>query len=269
MGEPSSALGITGWLAILVIGGIIIAPTGKGVRDTFFYKYRPANHPVLSPAVIGFFWVSALILLGVSWIYLLTTTSNNGKWCDHLFPNQAHPWDGMLSLYLVTAVFIKMWNPFVYWLDDQYVYWRGVDVSKAASVEMSAQGSAGSRVAARKSASASLGDDTPETFMAKQELYYVNGNLVRWGMALYSLALVALLVTIIAFYSNVYSGQKNDQRFKIIYWTVFVSFLVSIFGFIMTCISVFWYSDRESRAKFFDTPNAPALVRRNIENTQG
>jgi Zn-dependent protease with chaperone function len=264
--QPSSAIHLTGWLSLLVIAVICIAPTGKGVKDTLYYKYRPANQPYVSPTLTWFFWTAALVLLAVSWYYLLTITSNTHDWVDRLFPNQDHPWDGMLALYLVTVVFIKMWNPFVYWLDDQYIYWQGH--STAAGVEREfASGSevrsrAANRYAVVNAKENPVGADDVPSFMEKQELYFANNRVVQWGMCLYALAIVALTVTIVAFYSRLYSEQKNDQWFKVIYWTVFVSFLVAVFGALYAFFTAFWFRNKAER----QADIAAIITQRNREN---
>jgi formate hydrogenlyase subunit 3/multisubunit Na+/H+ antiporter MnhD subunit len=264
--EPSSAIHLTGWLTVIAVALICVFPTGNGVRNTFYYKYRPASQPYINPGWSWFFWTSALVLLGVSFVYLLTLTSNTGNWANRLFPNASHPWDVMVSLYLVTAILIKMWNPFVYWLDDQWIYWNGRTTLSGVYNELASRGAnVPSRGAARAKAAGGqhpVGSDTTDSLWEKHDMYFVTNWLVQGGMIIYSGAVVALLATITGFYSRLYAEQKNDQTFKIIYWTMFVAFFVSVFGLVYVFFVCFYYKYEKEREK-----DLKAIVdQRNLEN---
>lgn len=261
MGNPTSALGVTGWLAVLVIIGISVWPTGKGIRDTLYYKYRPANMPLIAPTVTSLFWISVLVLFDVSWVYLFTITSNNGDWVNHLFKNSPNSWDTMMALYLVTVILIKAWNPWIYFVDKIAFYVNGeFSFDVAAKTLFNSQSAS-----AYKAEKANIGSESIETFWRKNEMYYDKNRIVKAGMWVYGLALVALTATITAYYSTKYEAQKNDHYFKIIYWTVFVGLFAAVLGMLFVIGTTLSHYREETDKKDMEK----VLARRNEENLSG
>lgn len=262
MGNPTSALGVTGWLALLVVIAISVWPTGKSVRDTLYYKYRPANMPIISPVITSIFWVAVLVLVDVSWVYLFTITSNTGSWVNHLFPNSKNPWDTMMSLYLVTVIFIKMWNPYVYFLDKLSFYAYGeFSFNTAATNVLGPSPNVPYNAAKRATGS----DASIDVFWEKNRKYHTENYIVKVGMWVYALALIALTATITGFYSRQYTAQKNDHYYKVIYWTVFVALFAAVTGFIFVAAStVRAYRETDNKADM-----EKILARRLEENASG
>jgi hypothetical protein len=240
--EPKSALHFDGWVALLIVIGFCVMPIGKSVKDTLYYKYRPANQWHLNPGWIWFFWTAALVLVGVSWYYLFTITSTTGNWPDRLFVHQDHPWDGMMSLYLVAVFLIKMWSSWVYWLDNTWAHWAGRP--NAPGKPESAYQAVSSGASEKRTP---VGSDDAASIVRKHELYFIENWPVQWGMFFYAAALVAVFGTITGSYSRLYAEQRNDQWFKIIYWTVFVGLFVSVFGWIYTCFTAWYYKAAKDR----------------------
>jgi hypothetical protein len=259
MANPTSALGVTGWLIILVIIGISVWPTGKGVRDTLYYKYRPANMPLVAPTVVTLFWISVLVLFDVSWAYLFRITSNTGDWVNHLFKNSPHSWDTMMALYLVTIILIKAWNPWIYFCDKLAFYMDG-----EFSFEVAAKTTFSTQTNAYKTAQG-VGNEGIDTFWEKNDKYYARNYIVKAGMWLYSIALIALTATITGYYSTVYESQKNDHYYKVIYWTAFVGLFAGVLGFLFViATTVMHYRENENKAEM-----EKILKRRQEENMSG
>jgi len=260
MANPTSALGVTGWLVILVIIGISVWPTGKSIRDTLYYKYRPANLPLIAPTVTHLFWISVLVLYDVSWAYFFLITSNTGGWVDKLFKNSPHSWDTMMSLYLVTVIVLKMWNPWIYFCDKLAFY-----VDGEYSFDVAAKSTFGTTSGAYKTARSNVGNDDIEPFWEKNDKYFQRNYIVKAGMWVYSLLLIALTATITGYFSTAYESQKNDHYYKIIYWTAFVGLFAAVLGFLFVIgTTVAWYRDNQHK-----TDMEKILKRRNEENMSG
>lgn len=271
--DPHSKIGLTGWLAVLVVASVMIAPIGPSIKNTLWYKYRPITVWEHAAYFIAFIWTCAMVLMGVSWYYTLTVTSNNG-WINQLFLHQVYSYDVILALIFVSVILVKSYSWFFCTMD----YWHfrfsaytdyskkdlAADIFNPLPSNTAARNRLETTVRYREAVS---GATDVETFKANMVKFNLNNNWVRWGTFVYSLAVIGFGATIFGFLATKYNYAPADHSYVVIFWTWFVALVIMVFGFIYNCCVVYWTypSTPENIKEMTSGVDASLVEYRNLE----
>lgn len=249
--DPESKLGVQGWTTLLVLIMLGLFNTGKSIRRTLYYQYRPDNFWLkeIQPEILGFLWSAALALMIVSLFYFMTVTSNNG-WINHLFPNLPYDYDAMIAFMFVAIILVKGFPVLVCVLDEWNFKTQGGDyevffkeageTAKITDTDDRARQRNVKRAAYENAtAKGASGNITVEEFKRRQSVYHDKNYLVKVGAFLLSLALLIFAVIILGFLGRKYSDAKSDYSYIVIFWTWLGAFVVTVFGVIYTGYTCF------------------------------